>query len=206
MTAGVYGIVAAIIKADDLGHAMSKKKGDGPFAKATRGLGRFIAKAAPPLINTIGVVGTVAMFLVGGGMVMHGLPGGEHLMTSAMNMVSTNAAVHAIAGGALETVAGLAAGFVAIPVMRVIGPPIEKAFELGKKLIHRLKAPKPEPADADEEAPSGTAPAAAPANDALKSAPDVKADLNAAAKTPANDTAPPPAPAVQKPIDPPKPA
>lgn len=66
MTVFVYGFVAAIVKLDDLGLHLSKKKG-------TAALGRSLLLAAPVLMKTLSVVGTAAMFLVGGGILAHAL-------------------------------------------------------------------------------------------------------------------------------------
>lgn len=69
MTAGVYGIVAAIVKLDDLGLHLTTKRN-----AAAQSLGRLLLVAAPKLMKTLAVVGTAAMFLVGGGILLHGLP------------------------------------------------------------------------------------------------------------------------------------
>lgn len=193
MTVGVYGVVGGLISLGDIGAKLAEKKGNGIAAKAIRGFGRALQKTAPPVIKTIGVIGTVAMFLVGGGMVMHGIPGGEHLMTGMLNAAGSNPIVQNVAAGAIETLAGVLAGFAAIPVMKVIEPPIEKAWHLGQKLLRKLKpARKAAPENSDENAPAPSpAPDTAPVT--LSSAPDVKASLNQAAK-PANENAPQPAP------------
>ena len=68
MTVGVYGLVAAIIKLDDLGLLLSRGRG------ASRSLGLLLLHAAPTLMRLLSIAGTVAMFLVGGGIVAHGLP------------------------------------------------------------------------------------------------------------------------------------
>lgn len=68
MTAGVYGIVAAIVKMDDAGLWLSRRAG--AFARA---LGRFLLAAAPRLMRALAVIGTAAMFLVGGGILVHGI-------------------------------------------------------------------------------------------------------------------------------------
>jgi uncharacterized protein len=74
MTIGVYGLVAGIVKLDDLGLYLSRKRG-----LASR-LGRGIVAAAPWLMKGLAVVGTAAMFLVGGGIIAHGLAPLEHLI------------------------------------------------------------------------------------------------------------------------------
>ena len=69
MTVGVYGLVAAIVKLDDLGLHLAAQAN-----VAARGIGRLLLLAAPKLMKTLSVVGTAAMFLVGGGILLHGLP------------------------------------------------------------------------------------------------------------------------------------
>lgn len=74
MTVGVYGFVAAIVKLDDLGIHMGRKEGTGASARLTRSTGEMILKAAPFLMRFLSVAGTAAMFLVGGGILVHGIP------------------------------------------------------------------------------------------------------------------------------------
>lgn len=68
MTVGVYGLVAGIVKLDDLGLALSRKGSQGLQA-----LGRGILRAAPYMMKGLSIAGTAAMFLVGGGIVLHGI-------------------------------------------------------------------------------------------------------------------------------------
>lgn len=69
MTAGVYGLVAGIVKLDDLGFYLVRK------ASATaQAIGRGILRAAPYMMKALSVIGTAAMFLVGGGILTHGIP------------------------------------------------------------------------------------------------------------------------------------
>ena len=68
MTVGVYGLVAAIIKIDDLGLLLARGRG------ASRRIGLLLLRTAPSLMRLLSIAGTVAMFLVGGGIVAHGLP------------------------------------------------------------------------------------------------------------------------------------
>jgi len=78
MTVGVYGLVAAIVKVDDLGLRLSQGKGEAPFARMQRSLGGAILAGAPWLMKGLSVAGTAAMFLVGGGILVHGLPPLHH--------------------------------------------------------------------------------------------------------------------------------
>lgn len=73
MTAGVYGLVAAIVKLDDLGLHLQQRA-----SRAAQTAGRAILAAAPWLMRTLSVVGTLAMFLVGGGIIAHGVPALHH--------------------------------------------------------------------------------------------------------------------------------
>ncbi|TNE72011.1 MAG: DUF808 domain-containing protein [Gammaproteobacteria bacterium] len=69
ITVGVYGLVAGIVKLDDGGLYLSQR--DGEF---TQKVGRAILWLAPYMMKTLSVLGTIAMFLVGGGILTHGLP------------------------------------------------------------------------------------------------------------------------------------
>ena len=118
MTVGVYGLVAGIVKLDDLGLYLSKRGG------AQASLGRGILRAAPWLMKALSIAGTAAMFLVGGGIIVHGVP-------------ALNRAVQAFAdvvGDALQPLAemlgnagvGIAAGALVLV-----------AVTLGKKVFSR---------------------------------------------------------------------
>jgi hypothetical protein len=74
MTVGVYSLVAGIVKLDDAGLALLKEKAVNSWGKFKRWSGRVILNTAPYLMKTLSVVGTAAMFLVGGGIIVHGLP------------------------------------------------------------------------------------------------------------------------------------
>jgi uncharacterized protein len=74
MTVGVYGLVGGIVKLDDLGLAMSKAKGESFFSRSRRWLGGLLVQAAPKLLKLLSIVGTIAMFTVGGGIIAHGIP------------------------------------------------------------------------------------------------------------------------------------
>src|SRR6185503_1483925 len=76
MTIGVYGLVAGIVKLDDAGLYLSKRAG------AARAFGDFILALAPWLMKGLSVAGTAAMFLVGGGILVHGIPPLHRLLES----------------------------------------------------------------------------------------------------------------------------
>src|SRR5690606_41716533 len=79
MTIGVYGFVAGIVKLDDLGLWLSRGA-----SAAGQALGRGILRAAPWLMKALSVAGTAAMFLVGGGILVHGVPGQHHAIVAAV--------------------------------------------------------------------------------------------------------------------------
>jgi len=78
MTVGVYGVVAGIVRLDDLGLALALRG-----SKGVRAIGRGILAAAPWLLRGLSVAGTAAMFLVGGGIIAHGVPA-IHAITSSL--------------------------------------------------------------------------------------------------------------------------
>jgi len=80
MTVGVYGLVAGIVKLDDGGIYLSQKNGDSLFHKTQRCIGSAILKIAPYLMKGLSIVGTVAMFMVGGGILIHGIFGASELI------------------------------------------------------------------------------------------------------------------------------
>ena len=80
MTVGVYGLVAGIVKLDDGGIYLSQKSGASLLRKIQRCIGRAILKIAPYLMKSLSIVGTVAMFMVGGGILIHGIFGESELI------------------------------------------------------------------------------------------------------------------------------
>lgn len=106
MTLGVYGIVAGIVRLDDLGLYLSRKG-----SALARSLGGGIVRAAPYLMKTLSIVGTVAMFMVGGGILTHGLPPVHHLFedwASYTTVVPTFG--HILQGGSGSAERGVRAG------------------------------------------------------------------------------------------------
>lgn len=87
MTIGVYGLVAGIVKMDDAGLYLSRLSGAGAWTRLLRGWGRWLLAAAPVLMQVLAVVGTAAMFLVGGGIITHGIPAAHHLGEAASQAV-----------------------------------------------------------------------------------------------------------------------
>lgn len=119
VTVGVYGLVAGIVKLDDLGLYLVRKPDAAGFTKT---IGHGILKAAPMLMKGLSILGTVAMFMVGGGILVHGLPFLHHFIEQLNT--GLNEIVMVFLPVLLEALVGIAAGGV---VFLVIG--------LGKKTV-----------------------------------------------------------------------
>ena len=117
ITAGVYGLVAGIVKLDDAGLWLGARAGDGSGANFQRASGRVILAFAPWLMKTLSVVGTAAMFLVGGSILLHGVPGAEGLIHSITAGLGGIAAV--IAATLIDGVAGILAGAIVLAAVSI---------------------------------------------------------------------------------------
>jgi uncharacterized protein len=109
MTVGVYGLVAAIVKLDDAGMYLSRK----PSALA-RALGRGLLSFAPKLMKVLAVGGTLAMFLVGGGIVTHGIGPIHHAIEAASHAVAHIPLAAPLLGALLQSLAGVVIGAVVL--------------------------------------------------------------------------------------------
>ncbi len=78
MTIGVYGLVAGIVKLDDVGLSLIRRTAGQPFSAMLARIGHTIVSAAPFLMKFLSFAGTAAMFLVGGGILAHGIPVVHH--------------------------------------------------------------------------------------------------------------------------------
>jgi uncharacterized protein len=111
MTVGVYGVVAGIVKLDDWGLFLSRRK-----AAWRRSLGGLILRGAPWLMKALSVVGTAAMFLVGGGILVHGWPWLHHAVegiAAAAGIGWMATVISTLLGG----LTGVTAGAVALGVV-----------------------------------------------------------------------------------------
>jgi predicted DNA repair protein MutK len=113
MTVGVYGLVAAIVKLDDAGVHLLGRSGDGLAARSSRALGRGILWFAPWLMKALSVAGTAAMFLVGGGILVHGIPALEHWIHAITGQPEGISTMQAILSGIVPALAAAAVGIVA---------------------------------------------------------------------------------------------
>lgn len=116
MTVGVYGLVAGIVKMDDAGLYLTRRA-----ESIAQGIGRAILWVAPVLMKTLSVLGTAAMFLVGGGIVTHGIPwlhhGIEHITESVKHTGGAIAWLAPLVGPLLNGICGLIAGTLVLLVV-----------------------------------------------------------------------------------------
>jgi uncharacterized protein len=124
MTVGVYGLVAGIVKLDDLGLHLMLKKGASFYRQFQRKIGEKILAFAPYLMRTLSVVGTAAMFMVGGSIIGHGVPFLHHFTEHVAEILQKLPAV----GGVLATISpilvdgiiGLIVGAVCVGLFEII--------------------------------------------------------------------------------------
>ncbi len=131
MTVGVYGLVAGIVKLDDAGLALSRRS-----SRFQRGLGTGILKTAPYLMKGLSIAGTAAMFLVGGGILTHGLAalhhGIESLAERAGEVSGIGGLLRALTPPLADAGVGIVAGAVTLLVVLA-----------GKRVLGRGKAGAP---------------------------------------------------------------
>jgi predicted DNA repair protein MutK len=103
VTVGVYGLVGMIVKLDDLGYWLADKG-----SKIAQGLGKALLVLAPWLMKFLSVVGTLAMFLVGGGILVHGIPALHHAIENWT--AKAGGVVHLLAPTLVNVVLGFIVG------------------------------------------------------------------------------------------------
>ena len=108
MTVGVYGLVAMIVKIDDLGLYLTQQA-----SSFKQTIGRGLLAFAPKLMKTLTIVGTIAMFLVGGGIITHAVSSLHHLTEEAVNHAALIPTVGSIVGAITPTLINMVIGFVA---------------------------------------------------------------------------------------------
>lgn len=113
VTIGVYGIVAAIVKIDDLGYWLNEKS-----SAVAQGIGRFLLGFAPWLMKILTVVGTLAMFLVGGGIIVHGLAPLHHLIEAITG--DMNGLVASLLSNGANLVLGFIVGSIVLLAVNLI--------------------------------------------------------------------------------------
>jgi predicted DNA repair protein MutK len=121
MTVGVYGLVALIVKMDDAGLWLMRRAGNGIVASLQHSLGETLLAVAPRMLKLLAVAGTLAMFLVGGGIVVHGIP---VISAASAALAQTAGAASATAGAVVpilfDAVAGVLTGALVLGVVLAV--------------------------------------------------------------------------------------
>ncbi len=128
MTVGVYGLVAGIVKLDDAGLHLMQKNGAGAWRGLQRRSGALLVAAAPLLMKFLSIAGTAAMFLVGGGILVHGMPAVQHaiggiaLLSSGVPYIGLllDASLPTILDGVFGVVAGVVCLLAVLAIQRVV--------------------------------------------------------------------------------------
>ncbi len=146
ITVAVYGAVAIIVKADDVGVALAANRSDSILGGISRTVGRGLVLGMPYFLKALSIVGTAAMIWVGGGIIVHGLEtygytsighAIHHVAELAAHAVPfAQAAIEWIVGAAGAGVVGLVVGAILIPVTGYAITPLWKA---AKRLIRTVR-------------------------------------------------------------------
>ncbi|CAH0992442.1 Inner membrane protein YedI [Sinobacterium norvegicum] len=125
MTVGVYGLVAGIVKLDDAGLYLLRQPGAGLSGSIKHFLGRGLLSFAPRLMASLSVIGTAAMFLVGGSILIHGVPMLHHIQQPLVDAVASwpiiGSVVAVIMPFVVEMAVGMAVGVVVLIVVSLVG-------------------------------------------------------------------------------------
>ncbi|MCK6418330.1 MAG: DUF808 domain-containing protein [Alphaproteobacteria bacterium] len=114
MTVGIYGLVGGLVKLDDIGlHLLTR----GRWKKK---LGKALVHGAPLLLRLISVLGTVAMFTVGGGIVVHAFPAAEHALSDALHALTASPLLSTLLHMAATGLFGVALGVVCVPMVHAV--------------------------------------------------------------------------------------
>ncbi|TCD08277.1 DUF808 domain-containing protein [Pedobacter frigidisoli] len=109
-TIGVYGIVAVIVRMDDVGHSLIRRSADKGFLSK---LGKLLVKSLPIIIKVLSIVGTIALILVSGGIFVHNIPAFHHLLPTWPSIIK-------------ELIFGFLAGLLAVGLFKVVQMVISK--------------------------------------------------------------------------------
>lgn len=122
ITAGVYGFVALIVKADDVGYHMAKDQ----HAPWIQSLGRAIIKAMPGFLKLLSIVGTAAMLWVGGGIIIHAIPFLHHHAEHLIHLPHLDGFLAWFCGAILNSIFGIVIGFIVAHIIHISAPLFQK--------------------------------------------------------------------------------
>lgn len=122
ITIGVYGLVAGIVKLDDAGLYLLRKSVSGSFNSIQRFFGRLLLRIAPLLMKSLAIIGTIAMFLVGGGILVHSIPAIHHVVQNIIEWLATTVGqiFNTIGPILIEGIVGIIAGGLVLLVVSLI--------------------------------------------------------------------------------------
>ncbi len=132
MTVGVYGLVAGIVKLDDFGLYLMLKKGKSVFKQILRKIGEKLLAVTPYLMRSLSVIGTAAMFIVGGSIIGHGIPFlhliVEHITEFCRTLPVVGSILATISPILVDAIIGLIVGAICVAV-----------FEFSKIILPKTK-------------------------------------------------------------------
>ena len=127
MTIGVYGLVAGIVKLDDLGLHLMLKQGQNFYRQLQRKIGNGLLAFAPKLMRFLTIAGTAAMFLVGGSIIGHGLPFIHHISQSIIAaLLPVSGVLAAVSPHVIDLVVGLLVGAICVVIYAAAKPLFSK--------------------------------------------------------------------------------
>ena len=132
VTIVVYGLVAGIVKLDDVGLYLIKDKASNLWGGLKRFIGKGLLVFAPFLMKSLSIVGTVAMFLVGGGILLHGIPESHHWLESITESVSSLSVMGDTLAILTPTIVNGLAGL-------IVGGILVAGFSLGTTMISKFQ-------------------------------------------------------------------
>ncbi len=127
MTVGVYGFVALIVKIDDIGLYLTEQA-----TKFKQRIGRGLLAFAPILMKTLSVVGTAAMFLVGGGIINHAIPFVHHFTEDTVEYVQDIPTMGSIVGSVTPMLMNLVVGILAGILVMIVVALVQKVWSKSK--------------------------------------------------------------------------
>lgn len=134
MTVGVYGLVAGIVKLDDGGLYLSQKSSAHLWGKIQRKIGQALLQAAPYLMKGLSIVGTAAMFMVGGGILAHSIPAAHDVTEYVVHGARTIPYIGGLLEGAASTLLDALLGMAA-------GAAVLTGIALAQGVLRRIKKP-----------------------------------------------------------------
>lgn len=126
MTVGVYGLVAGIVKLDDAGLHLCEREGEGAWPGFVRWFGAQLVTFAPWLMKALAVVGTIAMFMVGGGILVHGFHILNDWILTLTHYLAAVPAVGSVLAVVTPTLAAMLIGVVAGAVVLAVVSTVQR--------------------------------------------------------------------------------